>query len=149
MVWLLSDWGTSTVKEIRKMVQEKILWRAVETPHFVCPRNIFLAYREQEIKHTHESDKTENHWDKISITIKEDFICCVLFCITNRKNCYCSLRILTRKIQKIHFFLKIKYFNMRDSIQGRATINQSDSRTFCWRKEEIDYALCIATIYSF
>lgn len=56
------------MKEIRKKVQEKILQRPADTPHFVCPRNVFLAYREQEIKHTNESDKTENHWDKISFT---------------------------------------------------------------------------------
>lgn len=60
MVWLLSNRGTASVKEFRK-TSEKKQQRAAETTDFVCPRNISLVYREQEIKHTNESDKTENH----------------------------------------------------------------------------------------
>lgn len=38
---------------------------------------------------------------------------------------------------------------MQDVFQGKAVVNQSDSNTFSGRKEEMDYALYILTIYSF
>lgn len=119
------------MKEIRKMVQEKILQRAAETPHFVHPRKVFLAYREQEIKHTNESDKTENHWDKISTTFKECFICCVPFASLIERIVTLLCGSQHAKYKRFIVSLKTEYFNMRDGMQGRATINQCDYSTFC------------------
>lgn len=119
------------MKEIRNMVQEKILLRAAEIPYFVCPRNIFLAYREQETKHTNESDKTENHWDKISITLQECLFAVFHFVLLVERTFTVLCESQHAKCKRFMVSLKTEYFNMRDCIQGRATVNQPDSSTFC------------------
>lgn len=37
---------------------------------------------------------------------------------------------------------------MQDVLHGKSVVNQSESSTFCWRKEEMDYAPYIVAIYS-